>query len=129
MHLGAGRSAEADVGLRSPTDAPSAEGAVGQRPAVPDASAETAAGEHGTESPAAERQPGDRPPEPSGAGVPTGSGGNGAEPEGTAAKAEEVLRNATSAGGEQDSGAEAATVTASGPGGIKHSPRQAFTGA
>ena len=117
VHPATGRSAEANEGLRSPTDAASAEGAVGQRPPVPDADAEAASGAHGVDSPSAERQPGDRSPEPSGgAGAPPGGSGGGAQTEGSGTGAEEVLRKAAAAA--QEGGAETATMAAGGPGGL-----------
>jgi len=109
------------VGLRSPTDAASAEGSVGQRPPVPDADAEAASGARSTDSAAAERQPGDRPPEPSGgAGAPPGGGnGGGTQPAGRGTDAGEALGKAAAAA--QDGRAEeAATMAAGGPGVPRH---------
>jgi len=103
------------VGLRSPTDAASADGAVGQWPPVPDADAEAASEARGVNSPAAERQPGDRPPEPSGGvGAAPGGGSGEAQPAGSGTAAGRVPGKAAAAA--EEGGAEAATIAGGGPG-------------
>ena len=104
--LPSGRGAEAGVGLRSPTDAPSAEGSIGQQDPVPDTDAEAAAGASGADSSVAERQPGDAPREPSADGA--------ADAEGSRSGAGTVPEQAAAAAGEQQDAAGAATATAGG---------------